>query len=101
MVAARRGAGDDVAVVLSAMGDATDDLMALAEKIGGVTLKHIHDMDAPKGVGGRNSDNTFIQQVLGWAPSTPLEEGLRTTYAWIEQQYNDRKAGKRTVEDVV
>ncbi|MHC4521522.1 MAG: NAD-dependent epimerase/dehydratase family protein [Planctomycetota bacterium] len=66
-------------------------------RIGGVTLKHKHDLSAPQGVAGRNSDNTFIEKVLGWAPSTPLEDGLKKTYAWIEQQYNDRKAGKRTV----
>jgi len=74
-----------------------NDLVSLAEKIGGITLKRTYDLDAPKGVGGRNSDNTFIEQVLGWVPSTPLEEGLTKTYAWIEQQYNDRKAGKPTV----
>ncbi|HPC93793.1 MAG TPA: NAD-dependent epimerase/dehydratase family protein [Sedimentisphaerales bacterium] len=74
-----------------------EDLMLLAEKIGGVRLKHKYDLTAPRGVGGRNSDNTFIQQVLGWAPGTPLEDGLRKTYAWIEQQYYARKAGKHTV----
>ena len=62
-----------------------------------VTLKREHDLTAPQGVAGRNSDNTFIQQVLGWEPTTPLEEGLKKTYDWIEQQYRDRKAGKRTV----
>jgi len=74
-----------------------EDLMLLAEKIGGVKLKHKHDLTAPKGVGGRNSDNTFIKQVLGWAPSTPLEDGLRKTYTWIESQYYARKAGKHSV----
>jgi len=73
------------------------DLVSLAEQIGGVTLKRTHDLTAPVGVAGRNSDNTFIQEVLGWAPSLSLEEGMKRTYAWIEQQYNDRKAGKRTV----
>jgi nucleoside-diphosphate-sugar epimerase len=74
-----------------------NDLVSLAERIGGITLRRTYDLEAPKGVGGRNSDNTFIQQVLGWQPSTPLEEGLKKTYDWIEQQYKDRKAGKRTV----
>jgi len=74
-----------------------NDLVSISEKIGGIKLERKHDMDAPTGVAGRNSDNTFIQQVLGWAPSTPLEEGMKKTYAWIEQQYKDRKAGKRTV----
>jgi len=74
-----------------------NDLVSITEKIGGIKLQRQHDMDAPRGVAGRNSDNTFIQKILGWAPSTPLEEGMKKTYAWIEQQYNDRKAGKRTV----
>ena len=54
-------------------------------------------MNAPQGVAGRNSDNTFIKQVLGWEPDLSFKEGLKRTYDWIEQQYNDRKAGKRTV----
>jgi nucleoside-diphosphate-sugar epimerase len=74
-----------------------NDLVSLAEEIGGVKLKRKYDLDAPKGVGGRNSDNTFVQKVLGWEPSTPLKDGLRQTYAWIEKQYRDRKAGQRTV----
>jgi len=74
-----------------------NDLVSLAERIGGTTLKREYDLDAPQGVAGRNSDNTFIKQALNWEPSTPLEEGLKKTYAWIEQQYEDRKAGKRTV----
>ncbi len=73
------------------------DLVSMAEKMGGVTLERTHDLTAPTGVAGRNSDNTFIQEVLGWVPSLPLEEGMKLTYDWIEQQYNDRKAGKRTV----
>ena len=74
-----------------------NDLVSIIERIGGVTLKRTHDLNAPQGVAGRNSDNTMIQQILNWEPSTPLREGLEKTYAWIEQQYADRKAGKRTV----
>ena len=76
---------------------AISDLVSLAEKIGGIQLNRHHDMDAPKGVAGRNSDNTFIRSILGWEPDTPLEDGLAQTYKWIAQQYADRKAGKRTV----
>ena len=74
-----------------------NDLVSIIEGIGGVTLKRTHDLDAPQGVAGRNSDNTMIQQILNWEPSTSLQDGLKKTYAWIEQQYTDRKAGKRTV----
>ena len=74
-------------------------LVDYIEEIGGVKLHRTYDPTAPKGVAGRNSDNTFINEVLGWEPCIPLKEGLKTTYAWIEQQYADRKAGKRTVHD--
>ena len=47
--------------------------------------------------GGRNSDNTMIQKILGWDPSTPLRAGMAKTYAWIAEQYALRKAGKKVV----
>jgi len=62
-----------------------------------VKLERKYKLDAPKGVRGRNSDNTMIKERLGWEPSLPLAEGITKTYAWIEQQYADRKAGKPTV----
>jgi nucleoside-diphosphate-sugar epimerase len=75
-----------------------NDLVTIIERIGGVRLKREYDLNAPKGVAGRNSDNTFIQQVLNWEPNTPLREGLKHTYKWIEQQYKLRKQGHRTVQ---
>jgi nucleoside-diphosphate-sugar epimerase len=62
-----------------------NDLARLVMQIAGVELD-IHHIDGPQGVRGRNSDNTLIRQVLGWEPTTPLEVGLRETYAWIESQ---------------
>jgi len=48
-------------------------------------LKHI---PGPEGVRGRNSDNTLIRKVLGWAPSIPVAEGLKRTLPWIQEQIN-------------
>ena len=76
---------------------AINDLVTMAEEIGGVELERTHDLDAPRGVAGRNSDNTMIKEILDWEPSLPFREGLERTYAWIEQQYDDRKAGRPTV----
>ena len=45
-----------------------------------------YKLDAPKGVRGRNSDNTLIQKRLAWAPSVRLEDGMRKTYDWIYQE---------------
>jgi nucleoside-diphosphate-sugar epimerase len=63
-----------------------NQLVDIAEAIGGVTLHRSYDLSAPKGVNGRNSDNTRINELLGWEPSTPLRVGLERTYRWIEQQ---------------
>ncbi|MGO8751024.1 MAG: NAD-dependent epimerase/dehydratase family protein [Thermoguttaceae bacterium] len=78
-----------------------DQLVSLTEEIGGVKLRRDYNPDAPKGVAGRNSDNTMIQRILNWEPATPFKTGLAKTYAWIEQQYRDRSAGKRTVRDTI
>jgi len=75
-----------------------NDLVSKVEKIAGIQLKRHYDLSAPRGVAGRNSDNTFIQKVLQWEPNTPLDTGLRATYKWIEERYNRRKKGHRVVE---
>jgi nucleoside-diphosphate-sugar epimerase len=72
-------------------------LVTIVEEIAGIRLERHYDLGAPRGVAGRNSDNTFIKSVLRWEPRTPLRTGMAQTYAWIESQYRDRKAGKRTV----
>ena len=72
-----------------------NELLSRIEKIAGLKLKRHYDPDAPRGVAGRNSDNTFIKQVLKWEPRTPLDEGLAVTFRWIKGQYHKRKAGQR------
>ena len=76
-----------------------NELVDIIEGIGGKKLQRSYKLDAPKGVAGRNSDNTMIQAILNWEPSIPLRQGLKSTYEWIEQQYKDRKAGKPTIQE--
>lgn len=64
-----------------------NQLIAIVSSIAGITVKQNHDLSAPQGVRGRNSDNTLIMERLGWVPSTPLAEGLRTTYTWVASEY--------------
>jgi nucleoside-diphosphate-sugar epimerase len=78
-----------------------NELVSMIEEIAGVRLSRKYDLDAPRGVAGRNSDNTFIQSKLSWEPNTPLRQGMAMTYAWIEEQYYARKSGQRVVEEVV
>jgi len=63
-----------------------DELVTIAEQLAGVTLYRQYDFDAPKGVGGRNSDNTMIRDMLGWEPEISIHEGLRDTFYWIREQ---------------
>ena len=63
-----------------------NELVDIVCKIAGKTLRKRHDLTKPQGVRGRNSDNTRLREVLGWEPSTTLEDGLGVTYRWIEQE---------------
>jgi nucleoside-diphosphate-sugar epimerase len=64
-----------------------NQLVDIVEEIAGVNLTRKYKRDAPLGVNGRNSDNTKIQQQLGWEPSIPLRTGMAKTYAWIYDEY--------------
>jgi len=75
-----------------------NELVSIIEKIAGAAVKRTYDLTAPQGVGGRNSDNTFIKKILGWEPDIPLRAGLAKTYAWIKEQYERKKAGLKTVD---
>ena len=74
-----------------------NELLTLIEDVAGFKVERRYDLTQPLGVGGRNSDNTMIRSVLGWEPSTPLRDGMAKTYAWIEEQYNLRKSGRKVV----
>jgi len=64
-----------------------NELVDLVEGIVGVKLRRTYNLSAPKGVNGRNSDNTKIRGYLGWEPSTPLAVGMRKTCDWIRGEY--------------
>jgi GDP-D-mannose 3',5'-epimerase len=63
-----------------------DQLVDFVAEIAGVKLKRNYNLNAPKGVNGRNSDNTKIKKYLGWEPSIRLKDGMAKTYAWIESE---------------
>ena len=71
-----------------------NQLVDIVEEIAGVKLKRNYKLDAPKGVRGRNSDNTLIKAKLGWAPSIPLRVGMEKTYRWIYDQAKAREEGR-------
>lgn len=63
-----------------------NELVGIVEDIAGLRLERRYNLDAPKGVRGRNSDNALIEKRYGWQPSTSLRTGLERTYAWVHDQ---------------
>ena len=76
-----------------------NQLVGIVEDIAGFKLERNYDLNAPKGVRGRNSDNTLIRKYLNWEPSIPLRTGMKKTYDWIKEQMltgsSDRKKKDR------
>lgn len=67
-----------------------NQLADIVEEIAGIKVQRRYNLSAPKGVNGRNSDNTRILELLGWEPRTRLKEGMAKTYAWIYDQMTAR-----------
>jgi nucleoside-diphosphate-sugar epimerase len=78
----------------SAEGVTINQLVDIVEDIAKIKLKRNYNLNAPKGVNGRNSDNTLINKVFNWEPNTKLRDGMEKTYAWIYDQYMG-KYGKK------
>jgi len=83
-----------------------NQLVDIVEEIAGVKLERRYNLSAPKGVNGRNSDNTLTRKVLAWEPSTSLRDGMELTYRWIYDQisakrplYATRSWDQKTVPD--
>ncbi|MEJ7635441.1 NAD-dependent epimerase/dehydratase family protein [Aeromicrobium sp.] len=67
-----------------------NQMASILEEIAGITVTRSHDLTAPQGVRGRNSDNTMFESIYGWEPSISLRDGLEKTYAWIYDQLSAR-----------
>jgi GDP-D-mannose 3', 5'-epimerase len=72
-----------------------DQLSDIVQEIAGVQLRRVYAPGAPKGVAGRNSDNSRILELFDWEPATPLRVGMATTYHWIEEQIAAQARGER------
>jgi nucleoside-diphosphate-sugar epimerase len=72
-----------------------NQLVDIVEEIADYKMMRKYDLKAPKGVRGRNSENTLIKKYLGWEPSITLRKGMKKTYDWInDEMLNERKENK-------
>jgi len=74
-----------------------NQLVDIVEGVAGIKLQRIYKLDAPKGVRGRNSDNTLIKAMLGWVPSIALKDGMEKTYRWIYDEMHKSIDQRRQV----
>jgi nucleoside-diphosphate-sugar epimerase len=72
-----------------------NQLVDVVEAIAGIQLERSYNLSAPKGVNGRNSDNTLIREVYGWEPSTRLRDGMAKTFEWIRSEMLADRSGGR------
>ena len=78
-----------------------NELVTIVEEIAGVKLRRKYDPTAPKGVQGRNSDNSMIRDLLGWEPNTSLHKGLEATYRWIYNQMLGPAHRRRPIDTLI
>jgi len=78
-----------------------NQLVDIVEEIADLKMKRRYNLSAPKGVNGRNSDNTLIKKVFGWEPSTKLRDGLERTYRWIYDQMSPRSAKRAASAEAI
>ena len=67
-----------------------NQMVSILEDIAGISVSRSHDLSAPQGVRGRNSDNEMFHEIYGWEPSISLRVGLEKTYSWIYDQLSAR-----------
>jgi GDP-D-mannose 3',5'-epimerase len=76
-----------------------NQLVDIVEQIAEVRLTRSYNLSAPRGVRGRSSDNTLIEDQLGWAPGTSLQTGMEATYRWIYDEMTSARRGVRAERD--
>ena len=67
-----------------------NELVRITAKVAQKSIGRNH-IDGPLGVRGRNSNNDLVREKLGWDYEQSLEEGIRKTYEWIEEQVNENR----------
>jgi len=78
-----------------------DQLVDIAAKVSGKVVTKVYNLDAPRGVMGRNSNNDLIREKLGWDYEQSLEEGIRKTYGWISWEASKEIINEATTKDMM
>ena len=64
-----------------------NQMIEIIEDVSGTKkLERVYQLDKPKGVRGRSSNNDLVKKVLNWSFKIKLKEGLKKTYDWISEE---------------
>ena len=69
-------------------------MVGIIENIANIKLVRQYQLDKPKGVNGRSSNNDLIKKILNWNYNYSLKAGIEKTYSWINQLYQDKNNNK-------
>ena len=76
-----------------------NQMIEIIEDIAQYKVEKNYQLDKPKGVRGRSSDNTFVSAKISWKPKHSLKQGLEKTYSWIYDEIvsgtNIKKFGRK------
>ena len=66
-----------------------NQMIEIIEEISGSKkLERVYQLDKPKGVRGRSSNNDLVKKILNWSYKIKLKDGLKKTYDWINSEVN-------------
>jgi nucleoside-diphosphate-sugar epimerase len=63
-----------------------NQMIKIIEEISSFKVEKNYQLEKPKGVRGRSSNNDLVREKLGWDFETSLKSGLEITYKWIEKE---------------
>ena len=72
-----------------------NQMIKIIESIADYKVEKNYQLDKPKGVRGRSSNNELVKKETGWEPKLSLKQGLEKTYAWIYKQVTSEKSNSQ------
>jgi GDP-D-mannose 3', 5'-epimerase len=74
-----------------------NQMIDIIEEIADYKIERNYQLDKPKGVRGRSSDNSFVKEKIGWSPSYSLKQGLIITYNWIQNKIENGEDNQKYI----
>lgn len=74
-----------------------NQMIDIIEEISNCKVDRNYQLDKPKGVRGRSSNNDLVRKKINWDAEITLKQGLEITYKWIDQEIKKLNNNKFTI----